>query len=937
MELRLLGPVQVRVGDTAVDLGPRQQRLVLAVLAWDVDRVVPIERLVEWLWPGEPPRSATHAIQVQVSNLRSLLAKAGAAEVAISTQGPGYRLHADPMRIDVHRFQRWIEQARGTRDDRRKVTLLEQALSLWTGPALADTATPEVRERLCGGLAETRLVAQEDRFDSLLRLGHHHNVLGELTTLVETHPTRERLVCQLMLARYRGGQAGHALDMGRQTRAHLAEELGIDPGRELRQLELAILRNDPALDPPPRQDPVSSTGEATPAPSLPCDSLRGLPAPRTRLIGRDREVTESVERLTTGGARLLTLTGPGGVGKTRLALEISARLASCFTNGVVLVLLAPLSDPDLVLSTIASSLGIQDMGGRPLRETLQVCLRTRHTLILLDNMEHVLDAAPEIGSLLDAAPRLTILATSRAPLGLHGEHVRPVEPLAAPAAIDLFTERANQASPVTEDFDPLVVDAICHRLDRLPLVIELAAARTRLLPLAALLGQLGQSHDLLAGGARDRPHRQRTLRSTIAWSYDLLDADEQAMLGSVAIFAGGWTVEAAAAIADVDQAGTLELLSRLLDSSLITRQQVRGTDEARFTMLETIRTFALARSEEDAGRARHAAYFEDFAKTARAGVEGPGQRVWLDRLLSEHDNLRAAMRWLLDHGRLDRFAGIFVFWQLWVIKGRFSECRRWAGEALTAADGSLGASPRAGVLAMFGVALYGSSPGEAVQAVGESVRVAKQTGDLATQAMALLHRGYVAAWAEDHETAELVFGEAANAMGRLGWTSSLATARVARAHAITMLGRHEEAHRLLVEIETQLRCQGGPYELASALNYRGLVLLQLGEAEGAERVLREAVAICDRLGASLTMMYALDFLAATAALGGRPERSARLAGAASVLIDRFGPSMIVQFQQQHRRTKATAMAETGQDKFDALFEEGRRMTWDQVVAMATSA
>jgi hypothetical protein len=353
-------------------------------------------------------------------------------------------------------------------------------------------------------------------------------------------------------------------------------------------------------------------------------------------------------------------------------------------------------------------------------------------------------------------------------------------------------------------------------------------------------------------------------------------------------------------------------------------------------MLETIRTFALARSEEDAGRARHAAYFEDFAKTARAGVEGPRPRVWLDRLLTEHDNLRAAMRWLLDHGQLDRFAGVFVFWQLWVIEGRFSECGRWAGEALTAATGSLSASSQAGVLAMFGVALYGSSPGEAVQVAEESVRVARQTDDLAAQATALLHRGLVAAWAGDNDTAELVFDEAANVMGGLGWMSSLAAVRGARAHAITMLGRHEEADRLLVEIEAQLRRDGGPYDLAAVLNYRGFTLLQLGDGEGAKLVLQEAVVISDQLGASFPMMYALDFLAAAAALGGQPKRSARLAGAVSVLVDRFGPSMIVKYHQQHQWTRTTAIAGTGQDVFDTLFQEGRRMTWDQVVSLATS-
>nr|WP_198151915.1 AfsR/SARP family transcriptional regulator [Kibdelosporangium sp. MJ126-NF4]CEL20919.1 transcriptional regulator, SARP family [Kibdelosporangium sp. MJ126-NF4] len=252
MEFLLLGAVRAVHSAQPVHLGPRQQRLVFAVLAWEVGRPVSVDRLISLLWPVSPPRTAEHAVRVCVSRLRSILA--GHAE--LTAQGGGYVLHADPLAIDAHRFLDLVEQARETKDDHRRVELLDKALDQWQGPALADTASDDVRERLFGGLTEARLVATEDRVDALLKLGRHHSVVGSLAALAEQHPTRERLIAQLMLALYRGGQPGQALDVARRTRQYLADELGIDPGRQLRDLELAILRDDPALATPRGQAPA---------------------------------------------------------------------------------------------------------------------------------------------------------------------------------------------------------------------------------------------------------------------------------------------------------------------------------------------------------------------------------------------------------------------------------------------------------------------------------------------------------------------------------------------------------------------------------------------------------------------------------------------------------------------------------------------------------
>jgi len=658
-----------------------------------------------------------------------------------------------------------------------------------------------------------------------------------------------------------------------------------------------------------------------------------LPTARTRLIGRASDMAALVGQLNSRGARLLTLTGAGGVGKTRLALEIARQLAHSFADGVKLVSLAPVRDSALVLPTIAGSLGIPDMGGVSLHTAVRTYLRERQLLLLLDNVEHLLDAAPEIGWLLDAAPAMTVLATSRAPLHLNGEHIHAVEPLTIEHATELFTERAFQAG--SNRGDPDLVHAICDRLDRLPLAIELAASRTRLLPLADLLAHLDRSHDLLAGGTRDLPARQRTLRDTIAWSYDLLTPDEQAMLQALTVFAGGWTVEAAAAVADLDVATTLQVLGRLLDASLITRQP--DDDETRFTVLETVRVFALARAEANGVlpqvRARHAAHVVGFAEAALLGMEGPDRDAWFDRVHRERDNLRVAMRWLLDQGQADGCATV-LFLSYWIISDQLGEYRRWAGEALS--HESLGARARAGVLALYGFAVFGSDRAEAVQAVEEAVRLARGADDLRVWAVAVLMRGHLAMWVADNELAAESFIEAESSFRRLGATSDAATARASLASVTMSLGRPEEAGRILVELEAELRQAGGTLDLVVTLVYRGLVLIRLGDWDRAERLVREAMASSRRPRAGFAMIYAVHYLEIIAAHTGRPHRSARLAGVTSRLVEQFGPFILDRVVEQlTKQAVATVAAELGPDLFDALCREGQAMTWSQVVDLAT--
>jgi predicted ATPase/class 3 adenylate cyclase len=440
-----------------------------------------------------------------------------------------------------------------------------------------------------------------------------------------------------------------------------------------------------------------------------------LPAQPTTFIGRERELAEA--RVLLEGTRTLTLTGPGGTGKTRLALKVAAESSEAYRDGVVFVALAALEDPSLVASTVAAAMGVQEEAGRPILTSLTERLAGMEVLLVLDNYERLLAAAPLVGELVAAGPGVRVLVTSRAPLRVAGEREYEVRPLALPdasgaatpeelaesEAVALFVERARAIEPgfVLGPENAASVAAICAALDGLPLAIELAAARVRLLSPQAILERLGTSLPLLTGGPRDRPERQRTLRGAIQWSHDLLDPDGQTMFRRLAAFAGGWTFEAAEAVCSPAGAAaldTLETLDALVQHSLARRDD--GAPEPRFRMLQTIREFGLERlaesGEEPEIHERHAQFFLTLAEEAAGELTGPGKAVWLDRLARDHDNLRAALRWSVDADRAE--TGLLIaaaIWRFWQLRDHLAEGEAWLTELLAAPSAAAATPARA--------------------------------------------------------------------------------------------------------------------------------------------------------------------------------------------------------------------------------------------------
>ncbi|MFF9076946.1 BTAD domain-containing putative transcriptional regulator [Streptomyces sp. NPDC014872] len=727
MRFGVLGPLSVLTEDHRPVRIPEQKiRALLADLLAHGGRPVSTDRLVHDLWGDAPPANPVGALQIKISRLRRVLEEAepGGKNLLVSL-ATGYALEAPGDAVDASRFETLVERARTAPEPRGRAALLTEALGLWRGAAFADFDDQPFLQPAITRLSEQRLSACEDQAEARLALAEHQTLTGELGELVGRYPLRERLRASYMLALYRSGQQAEALATYEELQRLLVEEMGLDPGAELVGLHGAILRQDPALTPMPGSGPGS-------APMTHAGS--NLPSPITALIGRDTAVAEV--RALLGAGRLVSLIGPGGVGKTRLALETASRSVGTFPDGVWLVELAPLArsgvpeqaEPatESVAQAVMAVLGVHEAaaadpgaagGGRTPAGQLADYLRTKQVLLVLDNCEHLIEATAALTeTLLLAAPGLRILATSREPLQLAGEARWPVPPLELPdpaddarpealersSAVQLFVARARDIVPgfsLTAD-NARAVSTVCRRLDGIPLALELAATRIRALGVGGLLARLDDRFRLLAAGCRGAAPRQQTLRAVIDWSWELLTEPERIVLRRLAVQVDGCTLEAAEAVCggeDVAARDVLDLLARLVDRSLVVAVERVGGH--RYRLLESVAEYCREKLREAGDTEpvrRHRRYYRELAERAGPHLYTADQQGWLDLLDTERGNLRSALTGVIRDaaenraGARDaalRFASSLAWY--WFLRGRLREGMRQLGAALdaTAPDG----------------------------------------------------------------------------------------------------------------------------------------------------------------------------------------------------------------------------------------------------------
>ncbi|WP_067491398.1 AfsR/SARP family transcriptional regulator [Actinomadura hibisca] len=689
MRIGILGPLAVRdAAGRPVEVSGARLRALLIRLALDPGRAVSADRLLDDLWEGAPPAGGAGALQALVSRLRN------AAGRDLVEHGPGgYLLAVDPAEVDAAAFGRAVAAARAETAPAARAAAFRKALELWRGPALADVADADFAAATVARLEEQRLAAIEDRADAELSLGEATAQIAELEALVAAHPLRERLRGLLMRSLHAAGRTAEALHSYEQARRILAERLGADPSPELAAVHLALLRDEPAAPEPP--------------PAAPPEPRTNLPAQLTSFVGREDESRRVGKMLRE--ARLVTLIGPGGAGKTRLSAEAAAPLLCDQPDGVWFVPLAPVAGEgpavvEDIATTVLTAMGVPDAvktgetwtGTRQLDRLADV-LAPRRALLVLDNCEHLVEAAAVVvDRLLAAAPGVRVLATSREPLGITGESLCHVPSLPLPpadadaaealrhASVRLFADRAAAVRPgfaVDDETAPQVV-AVCRALDGIPLAIELAAARLRSLTPAQVAARLHDRFRLLTGGSRAALPRHRTMRAVVDWSWELLDDTERTVLRRLSVFAGGATPEAAARVClpggDPDE--VVDVIAALVDKSLV---MADGSAAVRYRLLETMRVYAAERLDE-AGetarvRAAHVAWHLELAERAEPELRRHDQLAWADRLTAERDNFSAAFRYVVD--ARDEVSGLRLVRELlwfWLMRDLEREAGGWA-------------------------------------------------------------------------------------------------------------------------------------------------------------------------------------------------------------------------------------------------------------------
>ncbi|WP_330439140.1 winged helix-turn-helix domain-containing protein [Micromonospora sp. NBC_00821] len=841
MRFRILGPTQVVLADgREVPVGGPRLRALLALLLLDAGRVVSAERLIDGLYGEHPPRGAANALQSQVSRLRQALP---AGHDPVEFHPAGYRLAVDPDDVDAYRFERLAGAGRRALVDGdwpRAATVLREALELWRGPALADAIGAAGVPAQAARLDELRLAAIEDRVEADLALGAQSALIAELRELVVAHPLRERSRSQLMRALAALGRPAEALAEFEDARHTLADQLGVDPSAELAAVHLAVLRGQERLS---------------------AESV--LPSQLTTFVGREEELKRIGDLL--GERRLVTLTGPGGAGKTRLAIEAAGRV----DGEVRFVELAGLADGSDVPQAVLSALGLRDAGLRGPAEPgwqtvdrLVEALVERRLLLVLDNCEHVLvDAARLAARLLSACPALRVLATSREPLGLAGEALCPLSGLTVPplgasaldaddyAAVGLFAQRAADVAPdftVTPANVEMVL-RICRGLDGLPLAIELAAARLRALSVAEVAARLDDRFRLLSTGNRAVSPRHRTLRAVVEWSWDLLDDAEREVARRLTVFAGGATLEAAERVCGLSTAEFVDALTGLVDKSFV---EMTG---GRYRMLETVRAFCAERlaeaGEADQLRRAHTAYFLEFAWTASDHLRCVEQLHWLRLLDAERDNLHAALRRATAAGDASDAAGMVAALSFyWWLRGMRGEGARLAGDVLellgTEAPPGLGEEF---ALCVYNASLTGSGP---LPSLGTQRSVIRSLDRPPRQPFLLylsgISTGPPSGGAEDVDE---LMGELRRLVGPDPWINALGA--MGSGSALMWSDQRDRARAALATALDGFRGTGDRWGTMITLGALGELAAWQGDAETAGAHMDEAMGLVEALGSAV--------------------------------------------------------------------------------------
>ncbi|HEY7454686.1 MAG TPA: BTAD domain-containing putative transcriptional regulator [Thermoleophilaceae bacterium] len=919
LEIRILGPLEVVAGGELRRLGGKKQRTLLALLALDPGEVVPADRLIEELWPAYDPRAQAR-LQVYVSQLRKALGEAGSA---IEHRSGGYVLQLPPDAVDARRFERQAAEggsALRAGDPEQAAGTLREALDLWRAAPLEDCDAGSLARPAVARLEELRLSAMEDRIDAELALGRAAELVDELEALTSEQPLRERLRTLQMLALHRAGRREDALDAYEAARARLLDELGIEPGPDLRRLHELISGDDPVLRVEPEE----------------LRARRHLPTPATALVGRRAQVDDLVRILRAPGVRLLTLTGPGGAGKTRLAIQAAADLAGRFDDGVYFVELAPVEDAAQVAQAAVAALGADERPDEPQSETLARHLRDRRVLLVLDNFEHVQDAAPLVSELLEAAPELKVLVTSRAPLRLLGEHEYLVPGLSLPEGVELFVARAEAAGKgfhlTDENAD--TVGEICATLDGLPLAIELVAARSRMLSPEDMLAGFPARLELAGEGPRNVSERQQTLRATIDWSYGLLALDARALFARLAVFVGGFGMEAADEVCGADRSGLAELVERNL---LAARVTMHGTP--RFSMLETIREFALERltesGEAESVRRRHAAHFVVLAEAAEPTLAGSEGEHWVTLLSDEHPNLQAALAWSRLSGSLElelRLVGALV--RFWEISGYVRQGRAHLELALDRGQ----SQPRAlRAKALIGAARIANRQGDyaAVLArASESRDLYESVGDMHGVADSLRGMATGASNAGDYERGWSLYEQSLAVYRELEDDLGLGAVMTDLGCLALMEGDADRGADLTEEALEHYAKVGDRYATFPPLF--NLAIARLGQGRAAEALerFRNGLELGRELGYREQVVYFLEGLAAAHAAEAQHELAAKLLGAAGTAAAEMGMTLEPLEQDMHDRAVAQATEGLGQAGFRAALAEGGALSLDDAVALA---